>query len=59
MCITLYGVGVSFSRGWVEVHWSKFFHEVGFSSVDKRKPLDWKDFFQNQILPKSLQGFGD
>ncbi len=42
--LLLYGTGVGLRSGWIEVHWSQMFHEVGFADVDPEKPMNWSEF---------------
>ncbi len=31
-------------EGWLVIKWSQLLHEVGFTSVDPNKPIDWSEF---------------
>tara|TARA_Y100001968_G_C19420082_1_gene751277 strand:+ start:1830 stop:1982 length:153 start_codon:yes stop_codon:yes gene_type:complete len=40
----LYSIGIGLRNGWLVVKWSQLLHEVGFTNVDPKKPLDWQEF---------------
>ena len=44
ICFMLYSIGIGLRNGWLVVKWSQLLHEVGFTNVDPKKPLDWQEF---------------
>ena len=41
--LLLYGIGFGIHDGWLVVKWSQLLHEVGFTSVDPNKPMNWSE----------------
>ncbi len=31
-------------EGWLIIKWSHFFHSIGFTQVDPKKPMNWSEF---------------
>tara|TARA_Y100001968_G_C19425840_1_gene754317 strand:+ start:2012 stop:2188 length:177 start_codon:yes stop_codon:yes gene_type:complete len=44
----IYGMGIGMRDGWIVVKWSQLINEIGFTSVDPEKPMDWSEFLLKQ-----------
>tara|TARA_Y100001968_G_C19280603_1_gene679019 strand:- start:674 stop:856 length:183 start_codon:yes stop_codon:yes gene_type:complete len=49
LVILFYGLFLGLNQGWLVVKWSQLFHEVGFTTVDPDKPMQWKQFFIDRL----------
>ena len=45
----LYGIGTGLKDGWLVMKWSHFLHNIGFTSIDPKKPLNVTEFIIEQI----------
>tara|TARA_Y100001968_G_scaffold285959_1_gene286301 strand:- start:1214 stop:1399 length:186 start_codon:yes stop_codon:yes gene_type:complete len=49
----IYGIGTGMRDGWLIVKWSQLLHEIGFTSVDPDKPLDFSEFILERLEKQS------
>ena len=49
----IYGIGTGLKNEWIVINWSQFLHEVGFTSVDPEKPIDWFEFILERFETES------
>ena len=51
--LLIYGIGTGLKNGWLIVKWSQLLHEVGFTSVDPDRPVDWSEFIIDRFRKDS------
>ena len=44
LLLLVYGIGTGLIDGWLIIKWSQLLHDVGFTEVDRDKPINWNDF---------------
>jgi len=50
LILLVYGIGTGMRDGWLTIKWSQLLHDVGFTEVDRDKPMDWNDFILKRLL---------
>ncbi len=46
-----FSLSKALSNGWLVINWSKFFYDIGYTSIDYQYPINVRNFIE-QILFK-------
>ncbi len=49
LVLLVYGIGTGIKDGWLTIKWSQLLHDVGFTEVDRDKPINWNDFLIKRL----------
>ena len=55
----IFGISTGLRDGWLIIKWSQFLHEIGFTSVDPKKPLNWSEFLLERLGIESSEDLQD
>ena len=42
--LVIFALGAGFKNGWLVIKWSQFFHDIGYTSIDPKQPMNWSKF---------------
>tara|TARA_B100000945_G_C20009324_1_gene424724 strand:+ start:279 stop:476 length:198 start_codon:yes stop_codon:yes gene_type:complete len=53
--LIFFSLSKGLSHGWFEINWSKFFYDIGFTSIDYNYPLNLPEFVKETLIKDNLK----
>ncbi len=55
MILIFFTLSKGLSQGWLVINWSKFFYDIGFTSIDSNYQLNLPEFFKEILIKDNLK----
>ena len=58
MCFSdfnFFSLSKGLTNGWLVINWSKFFYDIGFTSIDANYSLNLREFFKGTLIKDNLK----
>jgi len=52
--LIFFSLSKGLSNGWLVINWSKFFYDIGFTSIDTDYQLNLNQFFKEILIKDNL-----
>tara|TARA_Y100001968_G_C19153578_1_gene617327 strand:- start:211 stop:408 length:198 start_codon:yes stop_codon:yes gene_type:complete len=50
LVLIFFSLSKGFTNGWLVINWSKFFYDIGFTSIDSNYPLNLSEFLKGILI---------
>ena len=55
MILIFFSLSKALANGWLVINWSRFFYDIGFTSIESNYTLNLSEFFKEKLIKDNLK----